>query len=679
MLELILNGFAQCLEPLNLLAIFLAVPLGILVGALPGFGAATGLVLVLPITYSLEPGTALAVLTGIYIGAEYGGSISAILINTPGTPAAVTSAINGYPMALRGKARDALLVSNIAAFWGGIVGGIVMLGFMPILGAFVLEFGAGEIFFLTAAGLLLVGSLTRGNRLKGIISVCLGLFLTFVGSDSVTGFSRFDFGVPVLVGGIPMIAGLLAMFAVPQMLELAMTRPRKDAAMVVMPKTGVAENFALFKYYFVYLLRNMKWNLLRSSFIGLLGMIPGVVAAVVSMAAYTTAQQASKHPEEFGNGSLEGLAAPEAANCAIVGGSLVPVISLGIPTSPAAALFMSAIFMQGLTPGPNFLIKQGPIVYMLIASIFICAFVQLFLGAVTIGSFAKILNVSKARLFTAVIALCCIGAYSVRTLDFDVTFFIVLGLITYFLILLGMNMGAVILGAFLGTTMEKSFMEAMIISPSMGGLIPYFQSRPIAMTMMGLCLCYLMWNVWRSFRARRNQTAPAETVTATADGSVFWCGARVTDMVFFGIVLLLSIWLYTVANGFPFRSRLFPHLVLGATGLCSLLGIARCLLNRQAFAGALASPLARVPWKNYTILAVTMVLYAFGIEYLGFYPVTVVYVWGLSCVVTHMQGNPLSMRTAAKELLFAVIFAVAAYAIFTRLFLTPMTTGLLFD
>ena len=216
MLDLIVQGILTCLSPVNLLAMLLSVPLGIMVGCLPGFGAATGLVLVLPMTYSMEPSTAFVALTGIYLGAEYGGSISAILLNTPGTAAAVVTSFDGHQMARRGKARDALLISNIASFSGGMFGGLCMLLFMPLLGSFVLEFGAGEIFVLSAAGLLLVGSVTRGNRIKGIISVGLGLLFTFVGADGVTGVSRFDFDIPILVGGLPLIAGLLAMFATPR-------------------------------------------------------------------------------------------------------------------------------------------------------------------------------------------------------------------------------------------------------------------------------------------------------------------------------------------------------------------------------------------------------------------------------------------------------------------------------
>ncbi len=669
MLDLIVQGILTCLSPVNLLAMLLSVPLGIMVGCLPGFGAATGLVLVLPMTYSMEPSTAFVALTGIYLGAEYGGSISAILLNTPGTAAAVVTSFDGHQMARRGKARDALLISNIASFSGGMFGGLCMLLFMPLLGSFVLEFGAGEIFVLSAAGLLLVGSVTRGNRIKGIISVGLGLLFTFVGADGVTGVSRFDFDIPILVGGLPLIAGLLAMFAIPQMLDVAMS-PRQDTTKIHMGDGGLRDNMGMFARYLRKIYRCYPLNILRSSLFGvIIGIIPGVGAAVSSMAAYSAAKKASKHPEEFGNGAEEGIVAPESANNALVGGSLIPVLSLGIPGSAAAALYMGAIFMHGMTPGPNFLIKQADLVYILIMAVFLCSVVQLVLGALTIGSFANILKVPASRLFPAVIAVCCIGAYVVRTLDFDISFFIWLGLIAYLLSALGFNMGAVVLGAFLAPAMERALMEAMSIAPAMGGLVPYFMSRTIALVMLGVILLYLAFILVSSWRhARICPPGEEEGICLPAE----WKGERGTDLAVFILLILGSLWLASICADYPFRSRLFPLITFGLIILCCVIGIVRCVFFSAAYGGRNICPLARVPWRKFVVLGVYMGGYLALMKLVGFYIATVPYIIANSLTIHFWQEGGITKRRVLWDVFFALAYTIVIYLVFTVVFLSEM-------
>lgn len=669
MFELIIQGILTCLSPVNLLAMFLSVPLGIIVGCLPGFGAATGLVLVLPMTYSMEPSTAFVALTGIYLGAEYGGSISAILLNTPGTAAAVVTSFDGHQMARQGKARDALLISNIASFSGGMIGGLCMLLFMPLLGPFVLEFGAGEIFVLSAAGLLLVGSVTRGNRIKGVISVGLGLLFTFVGADGVTGVSRFDFDIPILVGGLPLIAGLLAMFAIPQMLDVAMG-PRQDTTEIHMGNGGLRGNMGMFGRYLRKIYRCYPLNILRSSLFGvIIGIIPGVGAAVSSMAAYSAAKKASKHPEEFGHGAEDGIVAPESANNALVGGSLIPVLSLGIPGSAAAALYMGAIFMHGMTPGPNFLIRQADLVYILIMAVFLCSVVQLVLGALTIGSFANILKVPASRLFPAVIAVCCIGAYVVRTLDFDISFFIWLGLIAYLLSALGFDMKAVVLGAFLAPAMERALMEAMSIAPAMGGLLPYFMSRTIALVMLGIILLYLAFILVSSWRqARLCPPGEEEGTCLPAE----WKGERGTDLAVYILLILGSLWLGSICTDYPFRSRLFPLATFGLIILCCVIGIVRCVFFSAGYGGRNISPLARIPWRKFAVLGAYMAGYLALMDVLGFYVATVPYVIANSLTIHFWQEGSVTKRRVLWDIVFALAYTLIAYLVFTVIFLSEM-------
>lgn len=668
MLELIFQGILTCLSPINILAMLLAVPAGIIVGALPGFGAATGLVLALPMTYGMDPATAFVVLTGIYIGAEYGGSISAILINTPGTPAAIMTTMDGNPLARDGKARDALLISNIASFSGGMFGGLMMLFFMPILGNFVLHFGAGEVFVMAAVGLLLVGVITKGSRVKGVISVCFGLMYTFVGGDRVSGFSRFDFDVPILVGGLPLIAGLLAMFAIPQMLDLALG-PKPDAGSIKLQNYGVRGNMNLFKHWFTVIYKTQFANIIRSGFFGLLGIIPGVGSAVPSMLSYTAAKKASKNPEEFGKGAVAGIVAPETSNNATVGSSLIPVLSLGIPSSPSAALFMGAIFLHGMTPGPNFMIKEANIVYILIMAVFLCSVVQLLLGVFTIGSFANILKVPGSLLFPCIITLCCIGAYAVRTQDFDIDFFIGFGIFAYFLSRLGFSMGAIVLGAFLAPTMEASLIEALNISPAMGGLGAYFLTRPIALGMVALLLLYGIIIAILSFRQKK---AKIVEQAAHSPEPALWSGERGIDLALYAIVLLCALWFMHMAADYPEQNRLLPNATFIVLIGISLFGILQCLFFPKIYSGRNISALKKIPWKKFIIICAVLCAYLPIMYSIGFYPATIPFVIVCALLIRNWYGESSSRREFIKICIFALVFTLATLFIFTVLFQTSM-------
>ena len=654
---------------MNILAMFLAVPAGIIVGALPGFGAATGLVLALPMTYGMEPATAFVVLTGIYIGAEYGGSISAILINTPGTPAAIMTTMDGHPLAQQGKARDALLVSNIASFSGGLFGGLMMLFFMPILGNFVLHFGAGEVFVMAAVGLLLVGVITKGSRVKGVISVCLGLMYTFVGGDRVSGFSRFDFDIPMLVGGLPLIAGLLAMFAIPQMLDLALGA-KPDAGSIKLENYGVKGNMRLFRHWFSVIYKTQLGNIIRSGFFGLLGIIPGVGSAVPSMLSYTAARKASKNPEEFGKGSVGGIVAPETSNNATVGSSLIPVLSLGIPSSPSAALFMGAIFLHGMTPGPNFMIKEANLVYILIMAVFLCSLVQLLLGVFTIGSFANILKVPGSYLFPCIIALCCIGAYAVRTQDFDIDFFIGFGIFAYFLSRLGFSMGAIVLGAFLAPTMEASLIEALNISPAMGGLLPYFLTRPIALGMVGLLALYGVIMVLLSLRQKK--LGLTESKKPLTNGPALWSGERGVDLCIYIVVFACALFFMNMASEYPEQNRILPNATFVVLMGISVLGAVQCLFFPRMYCTRNVSALKHIPWKKLIIMSCVLLGYLPLMYSIGFYPATVPFIVVCILLIRKWYGEGCTARELVRGIVFALVFTVVALLVFTILFKTSM-------
>lgn len=672
MFDVIFSGLSVCLTPINLLATFVSVALGIVVGALPGFGASIGMIIVLPLTYNMEPGTALIALTGVYVGCEYGGSISSILLNTPGTSAAMVTAFDGYPLARKGHAREALFISNISSFSGGIMSGLAMLFFLPILAPFVIKFGALEILLLTAAGLFLVGTISAGDPFKGMASAAMGIFVTCIGIDSYIGNPRFDFGFDVLIGGIPFVPVMLGIFSLPSMLELALSLHHPDGRGKELPfeKNSFSDNIHAFGQVFRTLFGRMKLLLLRSGLCGvIIGIVPGVGASVATMAAYSSARKHSSEPENFGSGAREGIAAAECANNALVGGAYIPVLALGIPGSPAAAILMAAIFMHGMTPGPNFLGQEGGTVYMIIMALFVCALAQLLLGLFTIGSLASILRVSVNRLFPCVLVICAIGAYVVRGLQLDMQAFAVFGFLAYLLLRVGFNCGAFALGFILGPMMERSLLEAYSLA-AVKGVFPYLMSRPMAQGMVVCLLVYAAYRLWRGGKTRKYGGEARRT--GRTPGLLE--GMRGADFISALTVLGVAAWLSSMLGQYPFKTALFPGIVLGVIAMLMAFLLIRVLFFGKTYAGRLENPYAQVQFKPLFLLALLIACYLAGIAWVGFYTSSFLIVLVLSILLKYER---LSLRLVAGNTAFSILFVLAGYGIFHGVFGIATPTALL--
>ena len=677
MLDMVLQGMLGVLQPINILTLILTVSLGIVIGALPGFGAATGLILVLPLTYNLDPGTAFVALCGVYVGAEYGGSISSILLNTPGTGGAVVTCFDGFPLAQQGKAREALFTSNIASFSGGIVSGLVMLFCMPILGGAVLHFGAGEILVLAVIGLLLVGSISAGDPLKGVGSAALGVFMTCIGADAFMGNPRFDFDIPILIGGIPFIPVMLGVFSVPHLLRLALGRQDGTQA-VSMRNMSMRENARIFLDVFRDMFARMKILLLRSGLFGvLIGIVPGVGGSVATMVAYSSAKRASKHPEMFGKGAQEGVAAPEASNNGLVGGSLIPVLALGIPGSPAAAIFMGAIFLHGMTPGPNFLVSQGNLVYLLIMAVFMAAVVQLLLGFLTIGSFANILKVPPYLLFPSLLVICCIGAYVVRGLEFDMWLFSGFGLAAFFLVRLGFNPGAFILGMILGGITEGSLLETLTLARAQGGLLAYFMGRTIALIIIGMVVIYFAWRLFSAWRTHEPRSAAEASARAETREVGPWSGLRGYDAAYSVLLLGICAWLYSMLDELAPSTALFPRIVLTVLMLSMGALLAKTVFFGRLYANKTESPFSGTRWTALSGVLIVWGLYLWGVGVLGFYVSSFLMVLVLTVMLRAAAGEVGSPRSLLACLVFSVIYGIAAYIVFKIFFGIVTPTGLI--
>lgn len=490
------QGLHMLFSVSSIFTIFLGVVGGIIIGALPGLTATMAVALLIPITFGMDPAQGLALMGGVYSGAMYGGSISAILLHTPGTPAAAATAFDGYPMAQKGEGGKALAVSVIASFVGGIVSTFALLFISPILATVALSFGPPEYFLLAILGLTTIVTLTSENLAKGLASGIIGLLLATIGTDPITGYSRFTFGSTNLLGGIPFMPTLIGLFSLTQVLILT------ESDYIIDSLDNIKKKVKMISISWKEIKR-LKEIIFSGSIIGtVVGILPGAGATIAAFLSYNTAKMRSKHPEKFGTGIPDGIAASESANNAVVGGSLVPLLTLGIPGNSVAAALLGGLMIQGLIPGPELFKNYGDITYAFILSLFIANIFMLILGLFGAPYFSRIITLSNAILIPSIIILSVIGSYAIRNNLFDVWLMFLFGIIGYFLDKLGFSLGAIVLGLILGPIAESGLGRAMILfnyNPLM------FFTRPISLIIIFLIIAFIIPPL---LRTRRRKIAP---------------------------------------------------------------------------------------------------------------------------------------------------------------------------
>ena len=497
-LQHLLDGFSILLgnaaiawwQPI--LVIIIGVIIGIFVGMMPGLSASTGLALMLPFTYGLPPLIALILLTSIYTAAAYGGSITAIAINTPGTPAAVAIALDGYALTQKGEPGKALGTSIVANCTGGILGTLILIFFSVPLAKAALTFGPPEYFALAIFGLTIVASMEAKNLLKGFISTVLGLLLMTIGMDPITGYMRFTFNVSELSDGFAFIPCLIGLFAVSEvLLNIEKYEPLKEAVKTFsskMPKWAK--------------IWNLKRYILQSSAFGaIIGCIPGAGATIAAFIAYNEARRTSKTPDEFGKGSLEGVAAPAAAAGSSVGGALVPLLTLGIPGSAATAVLIGALMLHGITPGPAlFHGKKSIIVYGLFASLLVANLVLLGIGILGNKLWIRLIKAPKAMLFPVILCIAFVGSYSVANSLFDVYVCLGFGIFGWFLRRYKFPTAPLVLALILGHMAESNFRRALI----MGGPSIFF-TRWVSLAVLIISILSFSIPFLRQYKKKKEQ------------------------------------------------------------------------------------------------------------------------------------------------------------------------------
>lgn len=478
-MDLYLAGLPYFANPAMFFSSFLGVLVGIVFGALPGLTATMTIAVFIPFTFGMSPFISFAFLLGLYTGAVYGGSISAILINIPGTPSAIATSLDGYPMSQQGRAGEAIGISTISSTIGGFFSVIVLMFAAPALASVALKFSAEEYVGITVIGLSIIAIISPGSTIKGLIAGVLGLIIGIVGLDPITGYPRFIMGQAELIEGIDSIPVMIGMYGLSEMLVQISSAEYK-----VTVKQKISRIVPPFKD-----IKRIFGTVIRSSFIGvLIGALPAAGGSIASLVAYGQEKRLGKRKELLGTGIIEGVAAPEAANNASTGGALIPMLTLGIPGDAMTAVLMGGLIIQGLRPGPLLFQQQMPFVSSIFISLLLSVVFMCILGLLGARFFAKLIGFPKKYLIPAILVFGLVGSYAISNSIFDIWVLIISGLVGFLFRKIGLPIAPIILGMILGPIYESNFRRALMLSD---GNWATFVQRPISLFFLAIVVLIL--------------------------------------------------------------------------------------------------------------------------------------------------------------------------------------------
>jgi putative tricarboxylic transport membrane protein len=476
------GAFVGFMNPHTLFNVMWATFLGIVIGALPGLTATMGVALLTTLTFTMPHNEAIMVLICIYVGAIYGGSRSAILLNIPGTPASAASTLDGYPLARQGLAGRAMGISTSGSWLGTLFGILCLALLTPVLSELALSFQSFEFFWISVFGVVVAGTLAGGDPLKGYLAGFFGLWIATIGQEPHYNYQRYAFGFPDLAGGIGLLPALVGAYGVAEVLQ-AMRGPAVKAISSTLDSI-VPRIEDVLKY----------WRtIFRSGAIGVwIGILPGLGEDAAAWSSYAAARRASKEKEKFGKGSIEGLMAAETGEASSVPGAIIPVLTLALPGSAPAAVLMAAMMIHGLNPGPNLMVESPQFFYQIIAMLVIADMSKLVFGFVLVRPLIKVLLVPRERLMPIVFVLCVVGAFAITSRVFDIYVMLVFGLIGFVMRELKFNMAPLILGLVLGDLLEKNLTRGLVLSD--GSLLPFF-TRPVCAVLSALTILSVLWSI----------------------------------------------------------------------------------------------------------------------------------------------------------------------------------------
>jgi putative tricarboxylic transport membrane protein len=493
--DVMLSALMRVVSPEGLLVLFIGTLAGLIVGALPGLSSTMGVALCIPITFSMPSDMSLVLMGAVYVSSVYGGSITAILLRTPGTDASIATALDGFPLAVAGRSGEALGMSTVASLFGGTLSAIALLVIAPPLAKIALIFGPHEYTILTVFGLVTIVGVVSDNPMKGVITAVAGLLLATVGFDNFTGFRRFTFGNSELFDGVPLLPALIGLFSVSQALNLIVS---KDGG--ILSKEAVLDVAGRILPALPDLKRCFR-TLMRSSFIGIIvGILPGAGTSIAAFIAYNEARRHSPTPENFGKGELEGVAAPESANNAVTGGSLIPTLTLGIPGNAVTAVFIGGLTIHGLIPGPKLFTDHAETTYTLIFSLFFANFLFAIIGIIGARWISHVTRIPGAILSPMIIIFSVIGSYALRNSMFDVALVLAFGIAGFFMERWRYPAAPLVISLILGPLLEVNFRRSMEIA---NWDMTTFFTRPVSVVLCALVLLAIAYPIYEHRKARR--------------------------------------------------------------------------------------------------------------------------------------------------------------------------------
>ncbi|MDA2893546.1 tripartite tricarboxylate transporter permease [Mycolicibacterium sp. BiH015] len=498
-----LDGFALVIEPKNLLYCLVGVLIGMVIGVLPGLGPAATIAILLPITYTIDPVSAIIMLAGIYYGAQYGGTITSVLLRLPGEASSVVTVFDGFALAKQGRAGTALGIAAVGSFVGATISIIGLTLLAPVVARIALDFGPPEYAALALLGVLLVATIGSGNKLKALIAGAIGLLLATVGRDSFTGASRFTFDSLQLADGIDFVVVAMGLFGVGEILYNLEQRHRKVA-----PPVKVGNAWPSRKD-----LRQSSGAIGRGSIIGfVLGVLPGGGAVLSSIVAYATEKRRSKTPERFGRGAVEGVAAPETANNAAATSSFIPLLTIGLPANATMAMLFGALLILGVSPGPQLVDEHPDVFWGVINSMYIGNILLLILSVPLVGLFVRILRVRPAILAPITALITLLGVYTINNSTFDIFLMVAFGIVGYLMKKAGFDPGPMVLAFVLGSIIESSTRRSLLI---FGGDPTGFVTRPISGVLLAVFVVLAALPLARHLLKSRRESSPRDEKTAT--------------------------------------------------------------------------------------------------------------------------------------------------------------------
>jgi len=657
MLEFIGPALLHLLEPLNIFLMVVGLTGGIIIGALPGLSATMGVALMVPVTFAMNDISGLIMLGAIYAGAIYGGANSAILIRTPGTPSSVATTFDGWPMCLKGRADEALYGSLISSATGGFFGNFMLLFLAAPLAVLSLKFGAPESFWLCVFGLSTIAVMSSGNMAKGLLSGAVGLLFSTVGMDPHEAVPRFTFGYYPLVQGIAIIPCMIGLFSFSQVMYLVGSY--KPFIAEYNPTKGA------FTATFRKLFSKCKVILLRSSLIGgFVGMLPGAGGEIAAIIAYNESKRWDKNPEKYGTGAIEGIAASESSNNAVIGGSLIPMLTLGIPGSAVAAVILGALLAKGIQPGFKVFTVSGDLTYTFIMSQFAVNLLMLPVGYLLVKVMTKLLKVRLTLVAIGIVMLSYIGSYAIGNSLLDIWVVLAFGIFGYFGHRFGLDTGAMALGIILGEMIEENLGKTEQLSYAIDGgtIMSVFLHSTVSLVLIALTLLSMIMPFL--LKLKRAKKAETDGVELDLPGSNTSPKADIcSGLMLLGLAALFGSQLYELSG----LGRMFPEALIIIIGVGGFYLFVKGLWKYKT--KYRYEPFETASVKRIVIIVAGSIVYAILTPVLGFYVTSALFLFGMTLCLPD-EGVPMK-RTAINGVVLSLVMCISIYVFFTILLNVP--------